>query len=174
MIPSFSDIYFVAILLCKVIHHRYSSRFIIIRADVHTLNARAFVIRKEFHLREICLLFLRCFGNSSVKINLCHKIRKTDYRDKMKLFFVSVINTFYAVLPPKSLQRRHDIIQERNCACTSIWTCGTFPMLLWILGFENDVIQIYWFVQLFGVSLNALSRKSSIASYIFTISPYSR
>ena len=51
-----------------LVHECDSSRFIIIRADVHTLNALSLVIGQELDLGKIRLLFLGCFLNCPFKI----------------------------------------------------------------------------------------------------------
>ena len=79
VVESFAvDVFNVTRLFCVGIHQSYRSRFIIIRSDMHYLDAKALINGEEFSLRTIDLLFGFCAFFSPLQIFSCHEIRKAD------------------------------------------------------------------------------------------------
>lgn len=87
----------------KLMHLLYRSRFIVIRADVHTLHTHAFYIGKKFHLGKIHFLLPARLLYCLFKILFRDKLRKPDNRNKLEILFMRIINALYILLPPETL-----------------------------------------------------------------------
>ena len=95
----------VTVFLQETVHQRDRCGLVIVRADVHDLNAKAFVDREELCAGTIHLFLFRRSPHRPVKIGLGDKVRQTDDGNPAEGRLVAVIDAVNALLPPETLQR---------------------------------------------------------------------
>ena len=78
---------------------------------MHTLDAQTLLPREEFHLGKIPLFLFRRFPDGPVKDRLGHKLRQADKGDPPKVRLAGIVHPVDALLPPKTLQGRHHILE---------------------------------------------------------------
>ena len=97
-----------------IIHHRLNRcRFVVIRADVHALDAKALIVTEKLHLREIRLLLSGRFADGPMHVLLRNEIGQTDHRDETETVLVCIVD-FAVLRPPQAFERRHDILEAKS------------------------------------------------------------
>ena len=105
-----------------VVHKFHGFRFLIVGADVHYLNAETFVDGEEFGSRTVKFFLLGGCCYRPIKIFAGDEIGQTQYRNPIECGFVGIINTYNAVLPPKTFERRYNVFVKTADAIVSFVT----------------------------------------------------
>ena len=99
MVAAFiSNVQRIALFLHELMHRFHGLRLIIIRADVHALNAQSLVNGQKLHLREVRFFLASSFLDCPVKVCPGHKIWQPDDGDKAEILFVGIVNALNPVL----------------------------------------------------------------------------
>lgn len=94
-------------------HEGDCGRFVVVWADVQTLDAGTFVIGEEFDLGKIGLPLLGRFGDGPVEIALGDEIGQANRGNEVHGALVAIIDSAVeAILPPKAFEWRHDELKE--------------------------------------------------------------
>lgn len=98
----------IALLLGEIAHGFDGRRLAVIRPDMQALNAQSLLNIEQLHHREIPLLLGGGLRDGPFKLLARHELGHADGGYPVEVLLARIIHAQNAVLPPKTLKRRHD------------------------------------------------------------------
>ena len=98
--PALAEIQPIALFHGIRLHGGHGGWFIVVGADVHTLDAQVLLPGEELYLGEIPLLFLRGLPDGPAEGLFRHKLRQADEGDPPEIRLAGIVHALGILLPP--------------------------------------------------------------------------